>query len=151
MDKKGNKLGEAKPFKKKGVPKAEIALEDTKRDSTDWVQQVVEVGVNNSLLQNGHLEFVDAPGMSENDNLDSIVQECLDGVLQVIIYVIDGNSSLRTQVNVFYRICETANGKTGRQRVGRKGRQADRQTDRQTWSDCRSMHTCIHIHAYIRT
>ena len=98
MDKKGNKLGEAKPFKKKGVPKAEIALEDTKRDSTDWVQQVVEVGINNSLLQNGHLEFVDAPGMSENDNLDSIVQECLDGVLQVIIYVIDGNSSLRTQV-----------------------------------------------------
>ena len=60
---------------------------------------MVEVGLNNSLLQNGHLEVIDAPGMSENEALDNVVDECIDGALQVIIYVVDGNSSLRLQVS----------------------------------------------------
>lgn len=89
-----------KNFKKKGIPKEEIALEDDKkRADKGWTQCVVEVGLKNQLLQGGHLEFVDAPGMSENKVLDSIVQECVHGILQVVIYVIDGNSSFRIQVS----------------------------------------------------
>lgn len=91
---------EQKNFKKKSIPKEEIALEDDKkREDKAWAQCVVEVGLKNSLLQGGHLEFVDAPGMSENKVLDAIVQECVHGILQVVIYVIDGNSSLRNQVS----------------------------------------------------
>ncbi|KAK3712990.1 hypothetical protein QZH41_014112 [Actinostola sp. cb2023] len=87
---------------KKSIPKAEIALEDdNKRRDKQWARCLVEVGLNNPLLQGGHLEFVDAPGMSENEVLDSIVQECVHGILQVLIYVIDGNSSLRTQDREF--------------------------------------------------
>ncbi|XP_031573993.1 uncharacterized protein LOC116307815 [Actinia tenebrosa] len=98
----GNIKVELKNFKKKGIPKEEIALEDDqrRRDKT-WTQCVVEVGLKNPLLQGGHLEFVDAPGMSENQVLDSIVQECVHGILQVVIYVIDGNSSLRNQDREF--------------------------------------------------
>ena len=101
LNKDGSVCEEARIFKKKSIPKSEIALSDVERSSAEWVDQVVEVGIRNSLLQNGHLEIVDAPGMSENEVLDKIVQDCLDGIIQVIIYVIDGNSSLRMQVGYF--------------------------------------------------
>lgn len=88
------------PFSKKKVPKEAIELEDIKRGDPSWINAVVEVGLNNPLLQGGHLEVIDAPGMSENESLDTIVDECMHGVLQVIVYVIDGNSSLRLQVSI---------------------------------------------------
>ncbi|XP_032222785.1 dual serine/threonine and tyrosine protein kinase isoform X2 [Nematostella vectensis] len=89
-------------FGKKRIPRDEIALDDDKkRSDAEWVRCVVKVGLNNSLLRGGHLELVDAPGMSENEVLDQIVQECIHGILQVVIYVIDGNSSLRTQDREF--------------------------------------------------
>ena len=88
------------PFSKKKVPKEAIELDESKRGDPLWINSVVEVGLNNPLLQSGHLEVIDAPGMSENESLDKIVNECIQGVLQVIIYVIDGNSSLRLQVSV---------------------------------------------------
>ena len=88
------------PFSKKKLPKEAIELDEIKRGDPSWINSVVEVGLNNPLLQSGHLEVIDAPGMSENESLDKIVNECIQGVLQVIIYVIDGNSSLRLQVSV---------------------------------------------------
>ena len=87
-------------FSKKKLPKEAIELDEIKRGDPSWINSVVEVGLNNPLLQSGHLEVIDAPGMSENESLDKIVNECIQGVLQVIIYVIDGNSSLRLQVSV---------------------------------------------------
>ena len=99
-------LDESKPnegkkiwFDKNKLPKEKIWLDDSQRGDQSWVNAMVEVGLNNSLLQNGHLEVIDAPGMSENEALDKIVEECIHGILQVIIYVIDGNSSLRLQVS----------------------------------------------------
>jgi len=86
-------------FSKKNLPKEEIELDESRRGDSSWTNAVVEVGLNNSLLQNGHLEVIDAPGMSENDALDNVVDECIHGALQVIIYVVDGNSSLRLQVS----------------------------------------------------
>ena len=86
-------------FDKNKLPKEKIELDDSQRGDQSWVNAMVEVGLNNSLLQNGHLEVIDAPGMSENEALDKIVEECIHGILQVIIYVIDGNSSLRLQVS----------------------------------------------------
>ncbi|XP_078380670.1 dual serine/threonine and tyrosine protein kinase-like isoform X2 [Oculina patagonica] len=99
-------LDESKPteryfFSKKKLPKEAIELDESKRGDPSWINAVVEVGLYNSLLQNGHLEVIDAPGMSENDALDEIVNECIHGALQVIIYVIDGNSSLRLQERGF--------------------------------------------------
>lgn len=88
------------PFSKKKLPKEAIELDESKRSDPSWVNAVVEVGLNNPLLQSGHLEVIDAPGMSENESLDKIVHECILGVLQVVIYVIDGNSSLRLQVSI---------------------------------------------------
>ena len=88
------------PFSKKKLPKEAIELDESKRDDPSWINAVVEVGLNNPLLRSGHLEVIDAPGMSENESLDNIVDECIQGVLQVIIYVIDGNSSLRLQVSI---------------------------------------------------
>ena len=88
------------PFSKKKLPKEAIELDESKRSDPSWVNAVVEVGLNNPLLQSGHLEVIDAPGMSENESLDKIVHECIQGVLQVVIYVIDGNSSLRLQVSI---------------------------------------------------
>ena len=99
MDKSKPNEGEKTFFDKKKVPKEEIELDDSQRGDQSWVNAIVEVGLNNSLLQNGHLEVIDAPGMSENEALDKIVEECIHGILQVIIYVIDGNSSLRLQVS----------------------------------------------------
>lgn len=87
------------PFSKKKLPKEVIELDDSKRGDPSWINAVVEVGLNNSLLQNGHLEVIDAPGMSENEALDKVVDECIHGALQVIIYIVDGNSSLRLQVS----------------------------------------------------
>ena len=86
-------------FSKKKLPKEAIELEESRRGDPSWINAVVEVGLNNSLLQNGHLEVIDAPGMSENEALDKVVDECIHGTLQVIIYVVDGNSSLRLQVS----------------------------------------------------
>lgn len=74
-------------------------MDESQRNDASWVNAVVEVGLNNPLLQSGHLEVIDAPGMSENETLDEMVHECIHGVLQVIVYVIDGNSSLRLQVS----------------------------------------------------
>ena len=88
------------PFSKK-LPRDAIELGDIKRGDPSCINAVVEVGLNNPLLQGGHLEVIDAPGMSENESLETIVDECLHGVLQVIVYVIDGNSSLRLQVSTF--------------------------------------------------
>lgn len=88
-------------FSKKKLPKEAIELDESKRGDPSWINAVVEVGLNNPLLQSGHLEVIDAPGMSENESLDKIVHECIHGVLQVIIYVIDGNSSLRLQERGF--------------------------------------------------
>ena len=88
------------PFSTKKVPKEAIELDEIKRGDPSWINSVVEVGLNNPLLQSGHLEVIDTPGMSENESLDKIVNECIQGVLQVIIYVIDGNSNLRLQVSV---------------------------------------------------
>ena len=90
--------GKRIPFSKKKLPKEAIELDESKRNDPSWINAVVEVGLDNPLLQSGHLEVIDAPGMSENESLDKIVRECIHGVLQVIIYVIDGNSSLRLQV-----------------------------------------------------
>ena len=86
------------PFSKK-LSRDAIELGDNKRGDPSCINAVVEVGLNNPLLQGGHLEVIDAPGMSENEALDTIVDECMHGVLQVIVYVIDGNSSLRLQVS----------------------------------------------------
>ena len=86
------------PFCKK-LSRDAIELGDNKRGDPSCINAVVEVGLNNPLLQSGHLEVIDAPGMSENEALDTIVDECMHGVLQVIVYVIDGNSSLRLQVS----------------------------------------------------
>ena len=91
-------------FSKKKLPKEEIELDDSRRRDPSWINAVVEVGLNNSLLQNGHLEVIDAPGMSENEALDKVVDECIHGALQVIIYVVDGNSSLRLQVSNVARV-----------------------------------------------
>ena len=99
LDKSKTNEGEKIFFDKKKVPKEEIELGDSQRGDQSWVNAMVEVGLNNSLLQNGHLEVIDAPRMSENEALDKIVEECIHGILQVIIYVIDGNSSLRLQVS----------------------------------------------------
>ncbi|XP_022793272.1 dual serine/threonine and tyrosine protein kinase-like isoform X1 [Stylophora pistillata] len=93
--------GEKIFFDKKKVPRKEIELDESQRADQSWINAMVEVGLNNSLLQNGHLEVIDAPGMSENEALDKIVEECIHGILQVIIYVIDGNSSLRLQERRF--------------------------------------------------
>ncbi|XP_015769027.1 PREDICTED: uncharacterized protein LOC107347578 [Acropora digitifera] len=89
------------PFSKKKLPREAIELGDNKRGDSSWINAVVEVGLNNPLLQGGHLEVIDAPGMSENEALDTMVDECMHGVLQVIVYVIDGNSSLRLQERGF--------------------------------------------------
>ena len=105
LDKSKTNEGEKIFFDKKKVPKEEIELDDSQRGDQSWVNVMVEVGLNNSLLQNGHLEVIDAPGMSENEALDKIVEECIHGILQVIIYVIDGNSSLRLQVSIVLRSC----------------------------------------------
>ena len=105
LDKSKTNEGEKIFFDKKKVPKEEIELGDSQRGDQSWVNAMVEVGLNNSLLQNGHLEVIDAPGMSENEALDKIVEECIHGILQVIIYVIDGNSSLRLQVSIVLRSC----------------------------------------------
>ncbi|XP_020621612.1 dual serine/threonine and tyrosine protein kinase-like isoform X2 [Orbicella faveolata] len=88
-------------FSKKKLPKEAIELDESRRGDPSWINAVVEVGLNNSLLQNGHLEVIDAPGMSENEALDKVVDECIHGALQVIIYVVDGNSSLRLQERGF--------------------------------------------------
>lgn len=98
LDKAGNKVGEAKSFTRNDISKADIVLEDMSRSSEEWVEQLVEVGIKNSFLQNGHLEFVDTPSMGVNKAVDDIVQECLDKV-QVVLYMIDGNSFLRAQVS----------------------------------------------------
>ena len=98
MDKSKPSEGK-KIFFDKELPKETIELDDSQRGDQSWVNAIVEVGLNNSLLQNGHLEVINAPGMRENEALDKIVEECLHGILQVIIYVIDGNSSLRLQVS----------------------------------------------------
>jgi len=86
-------------FSKKKLPIEAIKLDESRRDDPSSINVVVEVGLNNSLLQKGHLEIIDAPGMSENEALDKVVDECIHGALQVIIYVVDGNSSLRLQVS----------------------------------------------------
>ena len=99
MDKSKPNEGEKIFFVKKKLPRKEIELNDSQREDQSLVNAIVEVGLNNSFLQNGHLEVIDAPGMSENEALDKIVEECIHGILQVIIYVIDGNSSLRLQVS----------------------------------------------------
>jgi hypothetical protein len=113
----GNVKLEQTNFKKKSIPREEIALnDDRRRDDKEWTQCVVEVGLNNPLLQGGHLEFVDAPGMSENKVLDSIVHECVHGILQVVIYVIDGNSSLRNQVGDDLIACATSRNGRARSR-----------------------------------
>lgn len=91
-------------FSNKKLPKEEIELDDNRRGDPSWINAVVEVGLNNSLLHNGLLEVIDAPGMSENEALDKVVDECIHGALQVIIYVVDGNSSLRLQVSNVVRI-----------------------------------------------
>jgi ribosome biogenesis GTPase A len=84
----------------KRVPRQYIVLEGEARESKDTVEQTVEVGIDDPLLRCG-VEIIDAPGMCENDALDNIVRECLDGVLQVVLYVIDGNTSLRRPVIIF--------------------------------------------------
>ena len=104
MDKSKPSEGK-KIFFDKELPKETIELDDSQRGDQSWVNAIVEVGLNNSLLQNGHLEVINAPGMRENEALDKIVEECLHGILQVIIYVIDGNSSLRLQVSIVLRSC----------------------------------------------
>ena len=91
-------------FSKKKLPKEAIELDESRRGDPSWINAVVEVGLNNSLLQSGHLEVIDAPGMSENEALDKVVDECIHGALQVIIYVVDGNSSLRLQVSNAVRV-----------------------------------------------
>ena len=104
MDQSGTSSeGDKKFFSKKKLPKEAIELDESRRGDPSWINAVVEVGLNNSLLQNGHLEVIDAPGMSENEALDKVVAECLHGALQVIIYVVDGNSSLRLQVSMLLK------------------------------------------------
>ena len=105
MDKSKPSEGKKILLDKNNLPKDKIWFDDSQRGDQSWVNAMVEVGLNNSLLQNGHLEVIDAPGMSENEALDKIVEECIHGILQVIIYVIDGNSSLRLQVSIVLRSC----------------------------------------------
>ncbi|XP_070553791.1 bacterial dynamin-like protein [Ptychodera flava] len=78
------------------ISKEYIVVSEKERVKLDAVKTVVEVGLKNPLLQSG-VRLVDAPGLCENDALDKVVQECVKGVLQLIIYVIDGNYGLRLE------------------------------------------------------
>ena len=104
MDKSRPSEGDKIFFSKKKLPKGAIELDDSKRGDPSWINAVVEVGLNNLLFQNDHLEVIGAPAMSENEALDKFVDECIQGALQVIIYVVDGNSSLRLQVSNAARV-----------------------------------------------
>ena len=57
----------------------------------------VEVGICHDLLKYG-LVILDVPGLSESVELDDVVRESLHGMLQLIIYVINGKKTLRIQV-----------------------------------------------------
>ncbi|XP_064619109.1 dual serine/threonine and tyrosine protein kinase-like isoform X2 [Lineus longissimus] len=102
---KGDTLKEVEiDGKLKRVPRQYIVLEGEARELKETVEQTVEVGIDDPLLRCG-VEIIDAPGTCENEALDNIVQECLDGVLQVVLYVIDGNTSLRRpDVAFLYRL-----------------------------------------------
>jgi GTP1/Obg family GTP-binding protein len=105
FDKSGKPKDERRPFGKKiekEVMKKEIKLRSSgcfeELVPHHDAEESVEIGVNADLLKSG-IQIVDTPGMSENETLDKIVQECLDGVLQVLIYVIDANPSHRLTVS----------------------------------------------------
>ncbi|XP_064619086.1 uncharacterized protein LOC135482718 [Lineus longissimus] len=72
--------------------KKDVQLESRTRES-EAVECTVEIGLDNPILEFG-IQIYDTPGTNENEALDAVVQQSLDGVLQVLIYVIDGNRSL---------------------------------------------------------
>ncbi|XP_064623290.1 uncharacterized protein LOC135485329 [Lineus longissimus] len=93
-DATGNTKGPKCPLDRKTLRK-EIQLEG-ERESRAKVDEMVEIGLNSPLLESG-LQIIDTPGLSENEALDAVVTQCLDGVLQVLFYVIDGNTAWRRQ------------------------------------------------------
>ncbi|XP_013414054.1 dual serine/threonine and tyrosine protein kinase [Lingula anatina] len=99
LDKDGNCI-EGKPketlTKKLKVPRSVVAVPGAERNDKSKVEGVVEVGFDHPLLEKG-ISIVDAPGFSENATLDSLVTQCVEGILGVIIYVIDGQHGVRQQ------------------------------------------------------
>ncbi|XP_077984882.1 dual serine/threonine and tyrosine protein kinase-like [Glandiceps talaboti] len=81
---------------RKRISKDFVVVRDEDRSNLEAVQATVEVGLDNPLLKSG-VKLVDAPGLSENNALDRVVRECVGGVLQLIIYVIDGNYGIRLE------------------------------------------------------
>jgi predicted GTPase len=94
----GTAKTEKREFNAKKLKK-DIKLENTIRETSEAVQCTVEIGLDNPVLEYG-IQIYDTPGTNENEALDEVVQKSLDGVLQVLIYVIDGNRSLTKQVIV---------------------------------------------------
>ena len=96
FDQDGSPRGEKKDFNSKRLKK-DIELQSRERES-DAVLCTVEIGLDNPILKYG-IQIYDTPGTNENEALDAVVQQALDGVLQVLIYVIDANRSLSEQVS----------------------------------------------------
>ncbi|XP_064648791.1 uncharacterized protein LOC135501002 [Lineus longissimus] len=91
----GGQIGKRHSLKTSEL-REEVKLKEGKREAKGLVEDVVEIGLDHPMLASG-LQIVDTPGLSENVAMDTVVSQCLDGVLQVLFYVIDGNTSLRVQ------------------------------------------------------
>ncbi|XP_074643545.1 uncharacterized protein LOC141900522 isoform X2 [Tubulanus polymorphus] len=80
------------PFRRRTL-KQLIHLPEKLREQENEISDVVEIGLDNELLRCG-LQLIDAPGINEGEGqLGDIVEKYIDGTLQLLLYVIDGNRS----------------------------------------------------------
>lgn len=76
-----------------------ICLNDADRANVSLVQQVVTLYMPNDFLKYG-LEFVDLPGLNENDQINQVVNDMLP-TLDLIIYLFSSTKEFATSVCFF--------------------------------------------------
>ena len=86
---------------KSRIPRKMIELQQEDRENTGMVSANLVAGLNIDFLKAG-VDIIDSPGKNENEVLDNLVNEQLENVLPVIIYVVDGHNLFTSQVRLLF-------------------------------------------------
>ena len=93
----GRVLEEIDLKRKSRIPRKMIELQQEDRKNPGMVSASLVAGLNIDFLKAG-VDIIDSPGKNENEVLDNLVNEQLQNVLPVIIYVVDGHNLFTSQV-----------------------------------------------------
>lgn len=95
------KVLDKKMLKNTTIPKKYLQLKEEDRNNPAEINKQIRAGIKSQFLENG-IDIIDSPGLSENATLSNLSKNMIKTILPVMIYVIDGRTSVKQTVfNLF--------------------------------------------------